>query len=131
MTYLSAYMYQQIYKCTDKTPKKHYWGGGEQLGNCPLPPPPPSGYASDHTNYFCVGFFFSSSFFQLTASPVFQGVPASAGKGGLLPLTRNPEPFFFESLYFGPRASGASAHSNQWYRNKYTWNGSYYYVYAK
>ena len=21
-------MYQQIYKCTDKTPKRHYWGGG-------------------------------------------------------------------------------------------------------
>ena len=25
MTYLSAYMYRQISKCTDKTPKKHYW----------------------------------------------------------------------------------------------------------
>ena len=29
-------MYRQIFKCTDKTPKKHYWGGGGQL-----PPPPP------------------------------------------------------------------------------------------
>ena len=26
MTYLAAYMYRQISKCTDKTPKKHYWG---------------------------------------------------------------------------------------------------------
>ena len=46
MTYLSAYMYRQIFKCTDKTPKKGIiWGGG---GNFPppLPPPPPSGYAS-------------------------------------------------------------------------------------
>ena len=32
MTYLSAYMYQQISKCTDKTQKKHYGGGGGQLG---------------------------------------------------------------------------------------------------
>ena len=36
MTYLSAYMYRQISKCTDKIPKKHYWGGGGQL-----PPPYP------------------------------------------------------------------------------------------
>ena len=35
MTCLSAYMYRQISKCTDKTPKKHL-----------SPPPPPSGYAS-------------------------------------------------------------------------------------
>ena len=44
MTYLSAYMYRQISKCTGKTSrkKKHYWGG-----NCPPPPAPsPSGYAS-------------------------------------------------------------------------------------
>ena len=34
LTYLSAYMYRHISKCTDKTPKKHYWGQ--------LPPPPPS-----------------------------------------------------------------------------------------
>ena len=31
MTCLSAYMYRQISKCTDKSPKRHYWGGG----NCP------------------------------------------------------------------------------------------------
>ena len=31
-------MYQQISKCTDKTPKKHYWGGGGGLTPCPLPP---------------------------------------------------------------------------------------------
>ena len=37
-TYLSAYMYRQISKCTDKTPKTHYGGGG--------PPPSRSGYAS-------------------------------------------------------------------------------------
>ena len=29
----SAYMYRQISKCTDKTPKKHYWG------SCPPCPP--------------------------------------------------------------------------------------------
>ena len=27
MTCLSVYMYRQISKCTDKTPKKHYLGG--------------------------------------------------------------------------------------------------------
>ena len=27
-------------KCTDKTPKKHYWAGGGQLPPCPPPPPP-------------------------------------------------------------------------------------------
>ena len=35
LTYLSAYMYRQISKCTDKTPKKHYWGT-----IAPLPPAP-------------------------------------------------------------------------------------------
>ena len=39
MAYLSAYMYRQISKCTDKTPKKHYWGAI-------IAPLPPSGYAS-------------------------------------------------------------------------------------
>ena len=34
MTCLSAYMYRQISKCTDRTPKKHYWGS-----NCPPVPP--------------------------------------------------------------------------------------------
>ena len=43
MTSLSAYMYLQILKCTDKTLKK-YEGEGS---NCPCPPPPPpSSYAS-------------------------------------------------------------------------------------
>ena len=32
-------MYRQISKCTDKNPKKHYWGGS-------CPPCPPSGYAN-------------------------------------------------------------------------------------
>ena len=47
MTCLSAYMYRQISKCTDKFPntptklRKSLWGGG----SCP-PPPPPSGYAN-------------------------------------------------------------------------------------
>ena len=36
MTCLSAHMYRQISKCTDKNPKKHYWGG-----SCPPPPCPP------------------------------------------------------------------------------------------
>ena len=36
-------MYRQIFKCTDKTPKKHYWGGGGGA----VAPPPPSGYAND------------------------------------------------------------------------------------
>ena len=34
MTCLSAYMYRQISKCTDKNPKKHYWGAA-------APPAPP------------------------------------------------------------------------------------------
>ena len=33
--HLSGYIYRQISKCTEKTPKKHYGGGG---GNYPLPP---------------------------------------------------------------------------------------------
>ena len=37
LTYLSAYMYRQISKCTDKTPKKHYWGVG---GGGAIAPPP-------------------------------------------------------------------------------------------
>ena len=45
MTCLSAYMYRQISKCTDKTPKKALLGGGgEQLP--PPAPPPHSGYAN-------------------------------------------------------------------------------------
>ena len=32
-------MYRQIFKCTDKTPKNHYWGGGG--GQLPPPPAPP------------------------------------------------------------------------------------------
>ena len=39
MTYLSAYIYRQISKCTDKTPKKQYWGGGGGA-MAPAPPPP-------------------------------------------------------------------------------------------
>ena len=54
MTCLSAYMYRQISKmyrqiskCTDKTPKKHYWGAVASP-----PPPPPSGYANDVLCYY-------------------------------------------------------------------------------
>ena len=36
MTCLSAHMYRQISKCTDKNPKKHYWGEAAP----PAPPPP-------------------------------------------------------------------------------------------
>ncbi|XP_030835256.1 uncharacterized protein LOC105447393 [Strongylocentrotus purpuratus] len=38
-----------------------------------------------------------------------------------------------ESVYFGPRSSsnGAMTHMGSWQANKYTWNGSYYFVYAK
>ena len=36
MIFLSANMYWQISKCTDKTPKKHY--GGRAVA--PAPPPP-------------------------------------------------------------------------------------------
>ena len=44
-------MYRQIFKCTDKTPKKHY-GGGAVAPPAP-PPPPPSGYANglDSSSY--------------------------------------------------------------------------------
>ena len=38
-------------KCTDKTPKKHYWGGEGQLPA--PPPPPPSGYASASETQSC------------------------------------------------------------------------------
>ena len=40
-------MYRQIFKCTDKTPKKHYGGGGAV--GLPPAPPPPSGYANGAT----------------------------------------------------------------------------------
>ena len=40
MTCLSAYMYRQISQCTDKSPKRHYWGEGA------IAPLPPSGYAN-------------------------------------------------------------------------------------
>ena len=36
MTCLSAYMYRQISKCTDKTLKKHYGGGGGTIAPLPL-----------------------------------------------------------------------------------------------
>ena len=50
MTCLSAYMYRQISKCTDKFSnvptklRKSIIGG--QMPPCPPPPPPPSGYAN-------------------------------------------------------------------------------------
>ena len=53
--YLSAYMYRQVSKCTDKTPKKHYWGGGGgQL-------PPLSGYASATNVSACTKFNFMNT----------------------------------------------------------------------
>ena len=44
MTCLSAYMYRQICKCTNKSPNRHYWGAIAPPP--PVPPPPPSGYAN-------------------------------------------------------------------------------------
>ena len=39
---LSANMYRQISKCTDKTPKMHYWGAvAPPPAPSPPPPPPP------------------------------------------------------------------------------------------
>ena len=50
MTFLSAYMYRQVSKCTDKTSEKHY-GVGEAVAPLPPPPPPSSGYPSDLSIY--------------------------------------------------------------------------------
>ena len=47
---LSANMYRQISKCTDKTPKKG--------GSCPLPPPPPPPLATLVASYECPSKFF-------------------------------------------------------------------------
>ena len=38
---VGLYMYRQISKCTDKSPKRHYGGGGGAIA-----PLPPSGYAN-------------------------------------------------------------------------------------
>ena len=43
---LVGYMYRQISKCTDKTPKKHYWGGGR--GKATLMDSLKADYATDH-----------------------------------------------------------------------------------
>ena len=54
------------------------------------------------------------------------------GDGGGLPADNEvSKPLIFQSLFFSPRGTGASAANDQWFRNKYTWNGSYYYVFAK
>ncbi|XP_022100008.1 uncharacterized protein LOC110984290 [Acanthaster planci] len=35
------------------------------------------------------------------------------------------------ALHFTPRIQGASAHSDEWHRNRYSWSGSYYYILAR
>ncbi len=53
------------------------------------------------------------------------------GHGSTPPVGTTSQRLAILTLYFGPRASGASAHQDEWSRNKYTWNGSYYYILAK
>eukprot|EP00057_Strongylocentrotus_purpuratus_P019630 XP_011674104.1 PREDICTED: uncharacterized protein LOC105443016 [Strongylocentrotus purpuratus] len=82
-------------------------------------------YGNDHTRIE----FPSGSVDRVTCIP---GGTSECGQGGGLPPANGvSKPFFFQSLFFSPRGSGASLSSDQWFRNKYTWNGSYYYVYAK
>ena len=57
MTYLPGHMYRQFFKCTDKTPKRHYGGGG-QWGNCPPPPPPPPASLWDGDIHKVLGVYF-------------------------------------------------------------------------
>ena len=79
------------YACTDKTPKKHYWG---QLPPCP--PPPPSGYDSDVQRLM--------NFESLTLEPYaywrcsfFLG---RGGGGGFEKQRKNPLLYLYLSLIF-------------------------------
>ncbi|XP_030835299.1 uncharacterized protein LOC100892128 isoform X1 [Strongylocentrotus purpuratus] len=85
-------------------------------------------YGNDHTRIE----FPSGSVDRVTCIP---GSTSKCGQGGGLPPANGvSKPFFFQSLFFSPRGTGASLPSSvsgQWHRNKYTWNGSFYYVYAK
>ncbi|XP_071500909.1 echinolectin 1-like [Diadema antillarum] len=85
------------------------------------------GYANDHTRLQ----FQSNSVEIMTCIP---GSTSKCGQGGTPSANGESKPFFFESLYFGPRAAGAELSSTlagQWHRNKYSWNGTYYFVYAR
>ena len=58
----------------------------------------------------------------------------SCGQGGTPSLGTISEQLFIQSAFFGPRARGASTphwDDKNWGRNNYTWNGSYYFVFAK
>ncbi|XP_041480135.1 uncharacterized protein LOC121427681 [Lytechinus variegatus] len=82
-------------------------------------------YGNDHTRIE----FPSGSVDQVTCIP---GGTSKCGQGGGLPPANGISGrFFFQRLFFSPRGAGSSAHNDQWTRNRYTWNGSYYYVYAK
>ncbi|XP_072171725.1 echinolectin 1-like [Diadema setosum] len=86
-----------------------------------------NGYANDHTRLQ----FQSNSVETMTCIP---GGSSKCGQGGTPSANGESKPFFFESVYFGPRAEGAQLSSTlagQWHRNRYTWNGTYYFVYAK
>ena len=55
----------------------------------------------------------------------------SCGQGGTPSVGTKSEQLFIQSAFFGPQAPGATAKDVMWSRNKYSWNGSYYYVLAK
>jgi len=82
------------------------------------------GFANDHTRLE----FTPGSVDRMTCIP---GSTSKCGLGGTPEADKDTKPFLFETLQFGPRATGASATGDQWFRNKYTWSGSYYHVYAK
>ncbi|XP_071500910.1 echinolectin 1-like [Diadema antillarum] len=74
--------------------------------------------------------------FQLNSVEIMTCIPGSSskcGQGGTPSANGESKPFFFESVHFGPRAKGAQlpSHSRRWHRNRYSWNGTYYFVYAR
>nr|XP_054768672.1 echinolectin 1-like [Lytechinus pictus] len=61
------------------------------------------------------------------------GTSHKCGWGEVPKPNEASEQVLIESVYFGPRSTsnGAMTYMGSWQSNKYTWNGSYYYVYAK
>ena len=81
MACLSAYMYRQISKCTDKTPKSIMGGGGggrlrERGYPTPTPPPP----------------IVSDSHFRGGGNQVIFGKPVDLGKALVKCLGKRPQP---------------------------------------
>ncbi|XP_072175004.1 echinolectin 1-like [Diadema setosum] len=60
------------------------------------------------------------------------GTSHKCGYGRVPKPNEESDQILIESVYFGPRAtaSGANVYREDWQANRFTWQGSYYYVYA-